>query len=284
MIEFLVEFDLQVPAGTPESEVRDRQQAESAAAAKLADEGHLVRLWKWPGVGDGVTAVGLYRAGSEAQLDALLADLPLADWLRVTVTPLGPHPNDPSGESHMADGLPSPRLTRVFRLEATLGEALDLGDTGRGHRRIVPHTGGTFAGPELNGNLLPGASGDWQIVLPDGTALGDIRSTLQTDTGALLYVQSRGVRHGPADVLARLGRGEDVDPGDYTFRTATWIETAAPELDWLNKGVFVSVGGRRPGIVVYETYLVALAASSSEPRRAAVVSRSFSGSAVDVPQ
>lgn len=95
MTEFLVEFDLQVPVGTPESEVSGREQAESAAAARLADEGNLVRLWRWPRAGDGVAAVGLYRAETTAQLDALLAELPLADWLKVTVTPLQPHPNDP---------------------------------------------------------------------------------------------------------------------------------------------------------------------------------------------
>ena len=95
MTEFLVEFDLQVPAGTPESEITAREQAESAAAARLVDEGHLVRLWRWPRTGDGVAAVGLYRAETSAQLDALLAELPLADWLRVTVTPLQAHPNDP---------------------------------------------------------------------------------------------------------------------------------------------------------------------------------------------
>jgi muconolactone D-isomerase len=95
MTEFLVEFDLQVPAGTPDSEVSAREHAESAAAAKLADEGHLVRLWRWPRTDDGVAAVGLYRAESSAQLDALLAELPLADWLTVTVTPLQAHPNDP---------------------------------------------------------------------------------------------------------------------------------------------------------------------------------------------
>ena len=100
--------------------------------------------------------------------------------------------------------LPDPSLTRVYRLEATVGEPLDLGDLAQGRRRIVPLTGGTFTGPELNGTLLPGVSADWQLVLPDGTALGDIRYTLQTDDGDLLYVQSRGVRHGSADVLARL--------------------------------------------------------------------------------
>lgn len=72
-------------------------------------------------------------------------------------------------------------------------------------------------------------------MLPDGTALGDIRYTLQTDGDEVL----------------------DVEPSEYTFRTATQIETAAPVLDWLNKGVFVSVGGRTPGGVIYETYLVA---------------------------
>ena len=157
----------------------------------------------------------------------------------------------------MENRLPDPRLQRVFRLEATLGEPLDLGDTPRGRRRIVPASGGMFAGPELNGKLLPGASADWQIVLPNGTTLADIRHTLQTDDGALLYVQSRGVRHGSAEVLARLGRGEDVDPSEYTFRTWTRIETASARLDWLNKGVFISVGGRFPDSVVYETYLVA---------------------------
>ena len=152
--------------------------------------------------------------------------------------------------------LPDPSLTRVYRLEAALGEPLEIGDLALGRRRIVPLTGGTFAGPELSGTLLPGSSADWQIVLPDGTALGDIRYTLQTDDGNLLYVQSRSVRHGSPDVLARLARGEDVDATEYTFRTSTKIETAAPRLDWLNKGVFISVGGRQPGGVIYETYLV----------------------------
>src|SRR6478672_3788597 len=114
--------------------------------------------------------------------------------------------------------LPEPRLTHVYRLEAALGEPLDVGDVSQGRRRIVPQTGGTFAGPELNGKLLPGVSADWQIVLPDGTAIADIR---------------------------------------YTLQTSTQIETASREFDWLNKGVFISVGGRLQGGVIYETYLVA---------------------------
>jgi hypothetical protein len=152
--------------------------------------------------------------------------------------------------------LPHPHLTQIYRLEATVGEPLDVGDIAQGRRRIIPLTGGTFTGPKLSGTLLPGVSADWQIVLPDGTALGDIRYTLQTDSGDLIYVQSRSVRHGSAEVLARLGRGEDVDASEYVFRTSTQIETASLDLEWLNKGIFISVGGRQVGGVIYETLLV----------------------------
>jgi hypothetical protein len=153
--------------------------------------------------------------------------------------------------------LPDPRLSLVYRLDATVGTPLDVGDVAQGRRRIVPLTGGSFTGPTINGTLVPGVSADWQIMQPDGTALGDVRYALRTDTGALLYVQSRGVRHGSAEVLARLGRGEDVDPAEYTFRTSTQIETGAPGLGWLNLGIFISVAARSAGGVIYETYLVA---------------------------
>jgi muconolactone D-isomerase len=98
-MEFLVEFEVEVPAGTPDEQVEQHQRAESAAAAKLAQDGHLVRLWRRPLVGDAMTAIGLYQAQDGAALDGLLAALPLADWLRVTVTPLEAHPNDPATAS-----------------------------------------------------------------------------------------------------------------------------------------------------------------------------------------
>ena len=94
-MEFLVEFAVEVPDGTSESEVEQRTRAEAVAAAGLAAEGHLLRLWR-PTVAAGEpTAVGLYAADSRAELDALLSALPLADWMQVTVIPLAPHPNDP---------------------------------------------------------------------------------------------------------------------------------------------------------------------------------------------
>ena len=95
-MEFLVEFEQDIPEGTPESEVGDRESAEASAAARLAQAGHLMRLWKARRA-DGTNAIGLYRADSEGQLEGLLGALPMYDWMRIVVTPLEPHPNDPVG-------------------------------------------------------------------------------------------------------------------------------------------------------------------------------------------
>jgi muconolactone D-isomerase len=94
-MEFLVEFEVNVPDGAPGSEVEARNNAEATAAARLVDEGHLLRLWKPPAAPAETKALGLYRAESEAQLTGLLGALPLYDWMNITLTPLEPHPNDP---------------------------------------------------------------------------------------------------------------------------------------------------------------------------------------------
>ena len=94
-MEFLVEFQTHIPDDASESEVEARYPAEAAASAKLAREGHLIRLWRPPMAPGERKALGLYRADSEAQLDGLLGALPLHEWMQVTVTPLEAHPNDP---------------------------------------------------------------------------------------------------------------------------------------------------------------------------------------------
>src|SRR6478672_925933 len=149
--------------------------------------------------------------------------------------------------------LPDPVLTQVYRLKAVMGPPLNFGDVLAGHRQVVPLMGGTFTGPELNGSLLPGGSASWQLVLPAGAALAQVRYTLQTDHGALLYVRSSGVSQGNPEAAPQHA---DIDPGERLFHAATRIETAAPPLDWLNKGVFVTVAGRTAVSLLYETYLV----------------------------
>jgi muconolactone delta-isomerase len=260
MMEFLVEFRVAVPDGTAASEVKAREEAEASAATTLSDEGRLLRVWR---PRDGKTILGLYSAEDVSQLESVLDSLPLRPWMDITVTALEPHPNDPAQtaatnrpEPTVGQRLPDPRLSFIYRLDASLAAPIDVGESAQGLRRIVTLTGGTFSGPRMAGELLAGASADWQVIQPDGTTLGDIRYTLRTDDGDLLSVRSHSVRHGSAEVLARLSRGEDVDPGEYTFRASTRIEASAPGLEWLNKGVFVSVGGRQAAGIVYETYLV----------------------------
>jgi muconolactone delta-isomerase len=97
-MENLVEFELHIRVGTPKTAVSRRLAAEAVAAAKLAEQGHLIRLWKTP---DESRALGLFRADTRAELDAFLADLPLYDWMHMTVTVLGPHPNDPGAPQEM---------------------------------------------------------------------------------------------------------------------------------------------------------------------------------------
>ena len=94
-MEFLVEFEVSIPAEAPASEIEARNSAEASAAARLVDEGHLLRLWKPSAESAAAKAIGLYRADSEAELTGLLRALPLYDWMNITVTPLEPHPNDP---------------------------------------------------------------------------------------------------------------------------------------------------------------------------------------------
>jgi muconolactone D-isomerase len=95
-MEFLVEFEVEVPDGTPESEVERRTRAEASAAARLVEEGHLLRLWRRAAVADDPTVIGVYAADSQAALDDLLRALPFAEWMQITIIPLAPHPNDPA--------------------------------------------------------------------------------------------------------------------------------------------------------------------------------------------
>ena len=101
-MDFLVEFHVDVPEGTSETEVKDRERAEAVAATKLADDGHLLRVWKRRLSTGDTSVLGLYRAESETELDGLLSALPLYEWMTVTITGLERHPNDPGAAQEPA--------------------------------------------------------------------------------------------------------------------------------------------------------------------------------------
>ncbi len=146
-------------------------------------------------------------------------------------------------------------LAPLMRVTVALEPARELGDTPLGRRRIIGITGGSFSGPRLAGRILPGGA-DWQLIRGDGVAFLDARYTLETSDGALIYVNNRGYRHGPKEVLERLARGEDVDPALYYMRATPWFETAAPAYAWLNRIVCVASGARRPLAVELDVYEV----------------------------
>ena len=129
----------------------------------------------------------------------------------------------------------------------------EVGSATWGQRRIVQVTGGTFEGPRLKGRVLPGG-GDWILTRPDGVTQLDVRITLETDDGALIYMTYRGLRHGPPEVLARLAKGERVEPSEYYFRTVPCFETASEKYAWLNRALFVSTGDRLPAGPIYTVY------------------------------
>jgi len=143
----------------------------------------------------------------------------------------------------------------IFRIHCEVANILDLGQAPFGHRRVVNLLGGTVSGPKLSGRIVPGGA-DWQIMAADGALDIHARYVIESGTGALIQVDSRGVRNGPPDVMARLGRGEDVDPSLYYFRTVMRFETGHPRAAWLNRILALAKGAREKNAVKLDVYEV----------------------------
>jgi len=146
------------------------------------------------------------------------------------------------------EGVMNSRLLMTVRIAA--GPAQKLGAAPHGIRTIVPVSGGDFEGPRLRGRVLPGG-GDWLLLRSDGILELDLRITLETDDHALIDMRFLGLRHGPPDVIAALGRGEVVDPASYYFRTLPRFETSAEKYAFMNRIITVGVGEARPDGAVH---------------------------------
>src|SRR5690606_21045582 len=103
--------------------------------------------------------------------------------------------------------------------------------------------------------IVPGGA-DWQLIRADGFTEVDARYTLRTDDGKLIYVSNIGIRHAPPDVIRRLNAGERVDQSQIYFRAVPKFETAAPELEWLMRSIFIATGERYPNGVVIRFWRV----------------------------
>ena len=149
--------------------------------------------------------------------------------------------------------MPELRSTHLFTASGEIGPPQVVGDTPIGRRMIIPVLGGEFAGPKMQGKVLPGGS-DWLLIREDGSFQQDVRLALETDDGHVIGMAYRGVRHASAEVAARLARGEPVDPSEYYFRTAPFFEAGSGPYEWINRVVAVGVGSREPGMVRYDVF------------------------------
>ena len=150
-----------------------------------------------------------------------------------------------------------PALEFAFEVRAEVADPLVIGELPTGQtRRIIDITGGTFEGPGIKGKLRPGGA-DWQLIRRGhGFTDIDARYTLETDAGELIYVTNIGIRHAAPDVMRRLNAGETVDQSEIYFRAVPKFETAAPNLEWLMRSIFVSTGERYPNGVIIRFWRV----------------------------
>ena len=148
-----------------------------------------------------------------------------------------------------------PQLEFLYEIVAYLESSIAIGENPHGNRQIVPVTGGSFEGPRLKGKVLPGG-GDWLLVRPDGVGELDVRVTLQTDDGALIYLTYRGYLTNVLEVLPRWAAGEQIPQEECYFMITPCFETSAAQYAWLQQVVAIGRGSLIPGGVSYQVFAV----------------------------
>src|ERR1700761_7258916 len=143
----------------------------------------------------------------------------------------------------------------VFTITANIGAVTTAGDIGSGVRRIIPITGGEVKGEGISGKVCPFGA-DFQIIRPNELIELEARYAFETDDGAVVYVENRGMRSGPVEFREKLKRGEPVDPKLIYFRTVPRFETGHPKYRWLMENLFIGSAARHPDRVVIDVHQV----------------------------
>jgi hypothetical protein len=160
-----------------------------------------------------------------------------------------------SSLEELPETMRSVQTAPLFVMRLVVPKVISIGATPGPFRRLGVVSGGTFEGERLSGEVLDGGN-DWQDLRDDRATMLDVRLALKTSDGALIAMSYRGLRRGPADVLARIDRGEAVDPRSYYFRISPMFETASETYGWLNRIVAIGVGHRLPQGPVYSVFEV----------------------------
>jgi hypothetical protein len=152
--------------------------------------------------------------------------------------------------------LPTPELNFFADLSVRVDKPLEVGRALHGMRRVIPILGGEVQGQGWSARVLPGGA-DFQLILNTRMAELDARYVIETDGGDLIFVQNRAVRTATPEVMAKLVRGEPVEPESVYFRCSPSFETASNALSWINERLFVGTGARHPDCVVMRFFEVA---------------------------
>jgi hypothetical protein len=155
----------------------------------------------------------------------------------------------------MSDPITKPELIHAFDVVAKVDRPLEIGETSFGARRMILITEGIVTGPRLSGKLLQGGV-DYQMIRADGLADIHARYAIETPSGSRVYVENTGMRHGPPEAMAKLRRGESVDPAVIYFRATPRFETSDPTLAWMMRSIFICSGARFPDRVMLRMYEV----------------------------
>ena len=151
--------------------------------------------------------------------------------------------------------LGAPALKRFADLTVEVGTPVEVGAVGHGTRRVIPILGGRCVGDGWSARVLTGGA-DFQLIVNERMARLEARYVLELDGGDRVYVKNDAVRTAPPDVMARLVRGEPVDPGAVYFRCVPTFETASATLRWIMERVFLGNGVRRPSDVAMRFFEV----------------------------
>ena len=152
--------------------------------------------------------------------------------------------------------LPPPQLEHLCDLAVTIAPPVEVGVTPAGLRRMIPITGGTVTGAQVNGRVLAGGA-DFQLILKGGTqAHLDARYVIELNDGSRIFVQNTALRVASLENSQRIMNGQPVNPDEVYFRCQPQLETAAPQWAWLNDSQFIGTGRRAPDGVFLSFYRV----------------------------
>jgi len=143
----------------------------------------------------------------------------------------------------------------VFTITARIGGVTTVGDTGHGVRRIIPILGGEVRGENVNGKVCAFGA-DFQIIRPNELIELEAKYAFETDDGATVYVENKGIRFGPAELLQKLKRNEPVDPKLIYFRTVPRFETGHAKYRWLMESLFIASAARHAARVIIDVHQV----------------------------